>query len=156
MKEEEFFIDIICQVLVEYKSKDLVYKVLNEFIPGYETINLDYTGKPDEEDYEFKSEDEMISCYIDTPNVQQRFYWNKYENNPDEIMVGVNIMADDQMIFSLTLNGTPETEARYYLKLKKFLDSNIGVISYFNPVEYKDGKDFKKRYKDEKYDFEDS
>ena len=58
--------DIICQVLVQKKSKVLIYGVLNEFIPSYEPINLGYAGKPDDEQYEFQSEEEMIDCYINT------------------------------------------------------------------------------------------
>ncbi len=154
MDKEEFIRDIICQVLVEKKSKESIYSVLNEFIPRYETINLDYTGKPDDENYVFKSEDEMISSYTETPNVRQTFYWNKYEENPDKIMVGANITTDNQIVFSLTFNGTIKTEAEYYLRLKKFLNSEIGVISYVNPAEYDNGTDFKNRYENKIYEFE--
>lgn len=156
MKKTEIILDIICQVLADHKSKELIYSVLNEFIPGYEKINLDYTGKPDDESYEFRSEDEMLSCYIDAQNVSQTFYWNKHNENPDSIMVGANITDDNQIVFSLTFNGTLETEARYYLRLKKFLNSDIGVISYVNPAEYNNGKDFSLRYGNEKYEFEKS
>ena len=154
MEKEEFIRDIICQVLVEKKSKELIYSVLNEYIPGYETLNLDYTGKPDDENYVFKSEDEMICSYTETSNVQQTFYWNKYEENPNKIMVGANITTDNQIVFSLTFNGTLKTEAEYYLRLKRFLNSEIGVISYVNPVEYDKGSDFKNRYENEIYEFE--
>lgn len=154
MREEEFLRDIICQVLVEKKSKELIYSVLNEFIPGYETLNLDFTGKPDDENYLFESEDEMIACYTETPNVEQTFYWNKHEENPDKIMVGANITSDDQIVFSLTFNGTLKTEAEYYLRLKRFLNSQIGVISYVNPAEYENGTDFKNRYGNYIYEFE--
>lgn len=150
----EYIRDIICQVLVQKKSKTLVYAVLNEFLSGYETINLDYVGKPNNENYEFESEDEMISYYVETPNVCQTFYWNKYENNPDKIMVGVNITSDNQIVFSLTFNGTQKTESEYYLKLKKFLKSKIGIVSYINPAEYDNGNDFKHRYENKVYEFE--
>lgn len=156
MKKAEIITDIICQVLVDHKSKELVYSVLNEFIPGYEKINLDYTGKPDDENYEFQSEDEMLSCYIDTQNISQTFYWNKYNQNSNKMMVGVTITDDDQMVFSLTFDGELETEANYYLRLKEFLNSDIGVISYVNPAEYNNGKDFSLRYGNEKYEFEKS
>ncbi|MDW7690952.1 hypothetical protein R9C00_20650 [Flammeovirgaceae bacterium SG7u.111] len=154
MNELEYIQDIVCQVLVQEKSKELIYSVLNEFIPEYETINLDYVGKPDDEDYEFESEDEMISCYIETPSVRQAFYWNKYGDNPDKIMVGVNVTSDNQLVFSLTFNGTLKIESEYYLRLKKFLKSNTGVISYVNPAEYDNGNDFKLRYENEIYEFE--
>ena len=96
----------------------------------------------------------MISYYINTQSVEQTFYWSKYTDNPDEIMVGANITNDDQIVFSLTLNGTLKTEAKYYIKLKSFLKSDIGVISYVNPVGYENGNDFKYRYQNEKYEFE--
>lgn len=153
MEKDEFISDIICQVLVEKKSKELIYSILNEFIPGYETLNLDYSGKPDDENYVFESEDEMLSCYIETPNVEQTFYWNKHVENPDKVMVGANITKDNQIIFSLTLNGTNKTEAQYYLKLKRFLNSKVGVISYINPAEYENGEDFKNRYGNITYEF---
>ena len=105
MKKQEIIKDIICQVLVKSKSKELIYSVLNEFIPNYQQINLDYTGKLDDENYVFKSEDEMISYYVSIPNVNQTFYWNKQVNNPDNIMVGANILSDNQIVFSLTFDG---------------------------------------------------
>ncbi|WP_289046752.1 hypothetical protein [uncultured Olleya sp.] len=154
MNRKEYIQDIICQVLVPTKSKALIYAVLNEFIPEYETINLDYTGKPNNENYQFQSEDEMISCYIETQNVNQTFYWNKYENNLDKIMVGANITNDNQIVFSLTFDGNLKTEAKYYLRLKRFLKSKIGVISYINPAEYDDAKDFIKKYENQIYEFE--
>jgi len=154
MEKEEVIRDIICQVLVKKKSKELIYSLLNEFLPRYEPINLDYTGKPDDENYVFKSEDEMISSYTETLNVRQTFYWNKHEENPDKIMVGANITPDNQTVFSLTFDGTIKTEIEYYLRLKKFLNSEIGVISYVNPAEYESGNDFKNRYENEIYEFE--
>ena len=154
MIDQEFIIDIICQVLIKQKSKELIYSVLNEFIPNYEPLNLDYTGKPDNEDYKFESEDEMISFYTNTKGVTQTFYWTKNKNNPDRIMVGANILEDNQIVFSLTLDGTKVKEAEYFKRLKSLLNSDIGVISYVNPVNYKNGQDFEIKYGSVKYEFE--
>lgn len=154
MENEAFTSDIVCQVLVERRSAELIYAVLNEFLPGYESINLDYVGKPDDENAVFRSEDEMVRCYIEAPSVRQTFYWNKYHDNPESMTVGVNITNDDQMVFSLTFDGTQQTESEYYLRLKRFLESSIGVISYVNPAAYDDGNDFKRRYEKEVYPFE--
>lgn len=143
--------DIVCQVLVKTKSKDLIYSVLNEFIPNYCKLNLDYTGKPDNMDYIFQSEDEMITCYTETPNVEQTFYWNREEN---DITVGANITNDDQIVFSLTFRGTEDDKANMYLRLKKFLNANIGVISYVDPAYYENGSDFERQFRDTLYDFE--
>lgn len=146
MRNKEFIRDIICQVLVTRKSKELIYSILDEFIPGYEPINLDYTGIPDDENYKFKSEDEMISFYVDTLNVQQTFYWQKDGDNPDKIMVGVNITNDNQIVFSLTFDGIKEKENEYFDRLKNFLNSEIGVVSYVDPADYEDGNDFASKY----------
>ncbi len=62
-------------------------------------------------------------------------------------MIGVSITSDNQMVFSLTFNGTKETEMKYFLKLKKILKSDIGVISYFVLAEFENGQDFKNKYK---------
>ena len=154
MSKDIIIRDIVCQVLVEEKSKALIYSVLNEFIPEYESINLDYTTKPNDDEYKFNTEDEMISCFVDTQNVRQSFYWNKYNNNPDKIMVGANITDDNKIVLSLTFNGTRETEAKHYRRLQEVLNSCIGVISYVNPAEYDNGSDFRIRYENESYKFE--
>ena len=146
MGNEEFIRDIICQVLVTSKSKEVIYSILDEFIPGYEPINLDYTGIPDDENYKFKSEDEMISYYVATLDVQQTFYWQKDSDSLGKIMVGVNITSDNQIVFSLTLDGVKERETEYFNRLKHFLNSEIGVVSYVDPVDYEDGNDFASRY----------
>ena len=150
-KPKTLVTDIICQVLAKNKSKELIYSVLNEFVPNYVKINLDYTGKPYDMEYTFKSEDEMISYYVNTPNVEQTFYWNTKKRS---IMVGANITNDDQIVFSLTFDGTHDDEAKMYIRLKKFLNSNIGVISYINPVFYENGSDFEAQFGKNIYDFE--
>ena len=154
MTKEEIIIDTICQVLVQKKSKELIYSILNHYIPNYEKINLDYTGKPDDMHYVFSSEDEMLQTYIDASDVAQTFYWNSNTKNPNKIMVGVNITSDNQMVISLTFNGTETTCQKYYLGLKNFLNSNIGIISYIDPADYEDGLDFKEKFETIIYDFE--
>ncbi len=150
---KEIIRDIICQVLFEKKSKEIIISVLNKFLPNYEEIYENY-GKPNDDEYEFKSENELISYYGEIPNITQTLYWNQKSDNSDNIMVGVNVTEDNKIIFSLTLDGTEETESKYYRKLKDFLNSETGVISYVDPVFYENGKDFKQKYKNNKYDFE--
>ena len=144
--KQEFTKDIICTVLANEKSIEIIYKTLNEFIPHYEKLNSDYACPTGKEDYTFKSEENMVRFFIENKGLSQAFYWNKYQDNPDGIMLGASITTDDKLIISLTFNGTKETEATYFLKLKTFLNSDIGVISYINPPEYKDGKDFIDKY----------
>jgi hypothetical protein len=143
----EIIRDIICQVYAGQKSRKTINLVLNTFIPEYEKLNLDYASRLDDEDYTFKSEDEMINYFIENTGLAQTFYWNKNHENPDKIMVGAIITEDDKLIMSLTIDGTEETESKYFEKLKNILNSNIGVISYINPVDFENGNDFISKYR---------
>ncbi|MFZ4927771.1 hypothetical protein [Chryseobacterium sp. Mn2064] len=142
----EIITDIICQVYAGQKSKRVIDLVLDTFIPGYEKLDPDYTYPEGNKDYIFKTEYEMINYFIETPSINQTFYWNKYYDNPNKIMVGANITDDDQLIISLTVNGNLETEKKYFSLLKEVLQSDIGVVSYINPADY-NGKDFILKYK---------
>jgi hypothetical protein len=147
-KDEIVFMkDIICQVYAGNKSLQKIKLVLNEFLPDYESLNLDYAAKMEDESYVFKSESEMLGYFIDTPNVQQTFYWNQVKNNPDRIMVGANITTDNQLVMSLTVDGTPEIESLYLNKLKTVLHSEISVVSYVDPADYDSGEDFCNKYR---------
>lgn len=138
----EIIIDIVCQVYAGQKSRKTINLVLNTFLPGYEKLNLDYTYPRHDKNYIFKTEDEMIGYFIETPSITQTFYWNKYYDNPNKIMVGADITDDDKLIMSLTLNGTKETEKMYFDQLKSILQSDIGVVSHVDPAGYEDGEDF--------------
>lgn len=144
--KEEFIMDIICTVLSNKKSAEIIFMALNEFIPNYEKLNPDYACPPDKEDYAFKSEEEMVHFFIESKGISQVFYWNKYQDNPDGIMLGASLTTDDNLIISLTLNGTKETEFTYFRRLKTCLNSDVGVITYINPQEYEDGQDFIDKY----------
>lgn len=61
-------------------------------------------------------------------------------------MVGAIITDDDKLIMSLTFDGDKEIEKKYFNKLKCILNSEIGIISYVNPTEYENGKDFVLKY----------
>lgn len=139
-------IDIVCQVYAGQKSKKTIELVLNAFIPDYEVLNLDYASRLDDENYVFKSEDEMINYFIENKGLTQTFYWTKRLDNPDKIMVGANITNDDKLIISLTVDGDEKTEKKYFQKLKEILNSTIGVVSYINPVSYENGLDFVAKY----------
>ncbi|WP_291725773.1 hypothetical protein [Bernardetia sp.] len=143
---EEIIKDIVIQVLVKNKSAKTIYDTLNKFLPNYDVLDISVYSKFDNEDYVFKSELEVIDYFISKQNIAQRFYWTKNENNLDNVMVGVNLTEDNMMVISLTIDGTLKKEAKYYSELQQFLNSEIGVISYFNPAEYKDGKDFIEKY----------
>lgn len=142
----EIIRDIICQVYAGQKSRNTIDLVLNTFIPEYEKLNLDYVSRLDDENYVFKTEDEMINYFIENTGLDQTFYWNKNYDNPDKIMVGAIITADDKLIMSLTIDGTEGTGSKYFEKLESLLNSEIGVISYINPADYDNGQDFITKY----------
>lgn len=138
--------DIVCQVYAGEKSKNIIDLVLDTFIPDYEKLNTDYTFPPNNKDYVFTTEIEMINYFIENKGLNQTFYWNKSLHNPYRIMIGANITDDDKLIMSLTLDASLETGEEYLNKLKEVLQSNIGVISFVNPVDYENGEDFVLRY----------
>lgn len=139
--------DIICQVYAGDKNIEVIYIVLNSLLPDYEQLNLDYACKPEDREYVFRSEREMVLFFIDNKNIEQVFYWNKYHNNPDKIMIGAIITKDDKLIVSLTFDGEEEKINYYFQKLKEIVKTNIGVVSYIFPADYNDGKDFCEKYK---------
>lgn len=139
--------DIICQVYAGQKSRKTIDLVLNTFIPEYQKLNLDYASRLDNENYVFKTEDEMINYFIENTGLEQNFYWNKNHDNPDKIMVGGIITEDDKLIMSLTIDGTEELVSKYFEKLKNILNSDIGVISYVKPTDYENGQDFITKYR---------
>jgi hypothetical protein len=145
--ENGFLRDVICNVLSKECSKNVIAQVLKEFIPDYKRLNTDYATPPDEINFTFKSEDEMIIYFIENKNIGQTFYWNQNTDNPDRIMVGADITSDNKLIMSLTIDGFYSTAVKYYEKLKSLLKSEIGVISYTDPPEYENGADFIRRYK---------
>ncbi|WP_196890179.1 hypothetical protein [Aureivirga sp. CE67] len=142
--------DVVFQVLVKNKSLETINSVLNEFIPEYEKLDSDYVGKPEEDDFVFESEEQMLNYYLENENISQVFYWNKYENNPDKIMVGVHILKSNEMIVSLTVEVTEEKENKYLKKLKAHLKSKIGMITYINPINCETGEEFEKIYLNQK------
>ncbi|MGV0938767.1 hypothetical protein [Empedobacter falsenii] len=138
--------DIICQVYAGQKCKKVIDLVLNNFISEYEKLNLDYALPISNLDDNFNSEEEMISYFIEKKEIDQTFYWSQVHNNPNRIMVGAIITDDDKLIMSLTFDGDKEIEKKYFNKLKCILNSEIGIISYVNPAEYENGKDFVLKY----------
>lgn len=141
----ELIKDIVCQVYFDGKSTEKIFELLNLYLPKYEPLNLDYTSRMDSEEG-FSSNKEMIDYFVSTDHIDQTFYWNQYVNNPDRISFGVNITDDNKTVFSLTIDGTITVAEIYLNDLKQRLNSDIGVITFFNPAEYKNGLDFKMKY----------
>lgn len=141
----ELIKDIVCQVYFDGKSTEKIFELLDLYLPKYEPLNLDYTSRMDSEEG-FSSNKEMIDYFVNTDHIDQTFYWNQYTDNPDRILFGVNITYDNKTVFSLTIDGTITLAEIYLNDLKQRLNSDIGVITFFNPAEYENGLDFKMKY----------
>lgn len=143
----EIIRDIVCQVYYDGKSSEKIFELLKLYLPKYESLNLDYTFRVDDEKG-FESEEEIINYFVDTDHVDQTFYWNQFTGNPNKIMFGVNITDDNKTVFSLTFDGTIPLAEIYLNDLKQRLNSDIGVITFIDPAEYENGLDFKMKYKE--------
>jgi hypothetical protein len=131
----EYLNGLICLVHVGEKSKTKIDLVLNHFIPNYQPLN-----------YEFQSETEMIDVFLNAKNVRQLFFWKDRNKGKYNYMVGANITSDNQLIMSLTLDGTEVGFEEHLLKLKKLTKSEIGACFYVQYPAFEDGTDFIKRY----------
>ncbi len=154
MDSNRFQKDIVCQVLADPKSLELIQAVRKKFLPDFIPLDSNYCGLPHDPYHDFGSEHAMLEWYSMEPNVRQTFYWNGEVKTRDNIMVGANITSDNQLVFSLTVDGTEETEARINLELKSFLNSKVGVVTYIDPADYDDGEDFARRYGHIRYPYE--
>lgn len=136
--------DALCFVLANDRKKETVYAVLNKYIPGYEKISGDYwfggIGK------EFANEDEILTYLEINKNEWGCIHWNKYNDNPDRIMVGAYFKRDNCLIMSLTVAGDDIKEVTYLEDLKRTLNSDIGIISYNYFPPFESGEDFKDQF----------
>lgn len=115
-------------------------------MPEYKVLNLEYAFRNDDDEKGFGSEEEMLEYFVNTNDIAQTFYWNQYVDNPDKILFGVDITDDNKTIFSLTVNGTIALAEAYLNDLKQKLNSDIGIMTFYNPAEYENGLDFKTKY----------
>lgn len=140
----ELINDIVCQVYFDGKSTEKIFELLHLYLPKYEPLNLDYTFRIDS-DEGFSSNKEMIDYFVNKDHVAQTFYWNQYIDNPYKISFGVNITRDNKTVFSLSIDGTINLAEIYLSDLKQRLNSDIGVITFINPAEYKNGLEFNEK-----------
>jgi len=140
----EEFRDIICHVLAPTCSENIIYHVLDKYIPNRETLNLEYAAHLDGK--RFQSERDMVRHFINRDYSGRTFYWKSETETPDNLMVGADITSDKRLIMSLTLDGTEQRANAYLVELKSVLKSNAGVISHTIPAPYETGQDFQKKY----------
>jgi len=146
LSQKIIYNDAICFVLSAKRTKEAVYSVLNEFIPGYKTIEGDYAFNSTS-NLTFIDEDEILTYLENNETERGAIDWNKKQNNPNGIMVGAHFTTDSHLIMSLTVSGDGSKEGKYLELLKSILNSTIGVIYYNLFPGFKDGEDFKRRYK---------
>jgi hypothetical protein len=145
--ETEWINDIICSVLAKESTIQTVEMVLNTFLTEYEKLDPKTFDHPFDERRDFESEDELLRFYFHTKGLDQTFYWKGLNNELGSVLVGARTTSDQQLIISLTFDGTLVTENNYFNKLKSVLNSEVGVVSYVNPPEYQNGNDFLLRYR---------
>ncbi len=138
--------DVVCSVLTNENIKREIDKVLNEFLPGHEPVNPALMSHPVNEALTFHTEEEMIHFYLTNQGFAQSIYWKKQQDNPDNRMVGADITSDGMIIMSLTMAISAENAVAWLQRLKSFMNSSIGVVSYGILPAYTDGNDFVKRY----------
>lgn len=146
MGEDGKLQDVVCCVLANESNKREIDQVLNEFLPGHEPVNPDLMAHPVNEALKFHTEEEMIHFYLTNPGFAQSLYWKKKQDNPDNRMVGADITSDGKIIMSLTMAVSNENAASWLQRLKAFMNSSIGVVSYGILPEYTDGADFVRRH----------
>jgi hypothetical protein len=130
-KVEEFEnTDAVCCVASSKRDTNEVYEFLNDFLPNRKEINLDYCLHPEDETHKFKTELEMISCFVERKSLSQVFFWNEAEDSSEGWMLGVCFTKDGGTIFSITLPADGATEFAVLEKLKSYIQSDKGLVSY--------------------------
>ena len=136
--------DIIYHVLAPTCSLSVIYMTLDRYLPDREPLNLDYAANIDGNS--FTSEQEMISHFVDNDHSGQTFYWNAKTFDPKAPMLGMDITADKKLIVTITVKTPEENIEEYFQDLKIFLDSDVGVVSYYGLADYSNGRDFERKY----------
>jgi hypothetical protein len=136
--------DIICHVLAQDCTEQLIYLMLDKYVPNRHPLNLDYAAHLD--GGVFKSESEMLRHFVVRDHKGQFFYWRSEGKPPDNLMCGAHITSDKKLVMSLTLDGTEARADEFLTALKSDLKSDVGVISHSIPAPYETGRDFELKY----------
>jgi hypothetical protein len=146
----EIYLDICCCVLASARTKAAVYAVLNEFTPQHKPLRGDYGCRHipyNNPNYEFVSEDALIEYYVCHPLAACTFFWEPQKDKTSSPMVGAFFTSDGFLIMSVTIDGNEAEAQRCLNNLKACTKSDVGVISYINPPDFEDGRDFFNRYR---------
>lgn len=116
--------DAISSALSKERSNDIVYKIINHFLSHKETLSSDYVDlKTDTKD-----ENELIEFLCNTKDSEQLLFWNNIPDNG--LMIGVNLIKNGGIVFSVTSNADGITEKNILNELMNLLQTDIGFISY--------------------------
>ncbi len=133
-------VDAVCCVLSKIRSSELISSVLNEFLNEKEVLDFTYCDTHHEK---FNSEKDMIDYFVCETTLSQLFFWN--EKGKPENMIGVLFTEYGKMIISLTLQGDGETEMAMLEKLKEFVGTSSGIISYNSYPTFSSEADFEQQ-----------
>ncbi|WP_075187548.1 hypothetical protein [Teredinibacter haidensis] len=123
--------DAICCVLSNYRSSENVRKFLAHFLYERDHLAPDYHCHPENEEILFESEQDMISCFADTPSYSGLFFWNGQSKILDgKVMLGADFMPDGKTIYSITSQANGKVEEEILDKLKGYLGSDAALIYY--------------------------
>ena len=136
----EVQIDTVCQVLASEQTDQIVFSALDYFIPNRIELSPEYASHPNGKP--FANELEMVRYFADHKNLSQTFYWSESAPSLDKLTIGAEFTSDGRLIITITLNGTEAVADKYLLKLKSFLDSECGFISFGAPGNYVTAEDF--------------
>lgn len=140
--------DSICCALTSRRTVETIYRVLNHYIPGYEELPGDYAVFGLLPEMTFPDEGSMLSFCVANSTLSGSFFWNKHDDNPDNVMIGAVLTSDGQLVMSLTMPATEDSfvEEKRLSELQDMIGSDCGVIYGNMFPEFKDGADFRMRY----------
>lgn len=123
-----------CYVLSDNRNEAFINNFLNHFIPERMESATEYEFPQYESktDFVFKNDKELINFLIQKSNSEYSIYWN---NTKDEDLKGAMIFFtnENKIIFGLycnVLTNCKKIESEYFEKLKSYLQSDCGYITY--------------------------
>lgn len=142
--EDELFtnVDAGCYVLSRERTPEIVYRVLNRYIPNHEELPGDYTFPNNQPYHRFNTEHEIISFTSNKLDEEQLLLWN----GPSQIVVGADFTSDGMIIISVELPANGKDEYRILTELKTLLNSECGFVTHGSVLEFTTGQDFLDRY----------
>jgi hypothetical protein len=145
MRDKAIFGDALCFCLAPSRTRETIYSVLDKFVPGYKKIDGDYSFNLQIETT-FDDEDQILTHLEVNKTERGTIHWNTPIESLDNVTVGAYFTSDEQLILSVTVLGDGQKEETYFNDLKTILHSSVGLISYNQIPDFKDGEDFKNKY----------